>query len=198
MPKKKKGKEELKEIAPGILKKNEKTYYIVCKVSGKHCYCNAERLETLSKKYGGVDKIQDNYVSRDAKRLLKTGTKEKKIKELGADNVVEESRLIHKEKKERRARRKKKREEKAELYRKIPMDEKGPALTKDEIISKTSASALQEKNGIFGGMCLRPKYFNDHHNCGLCNYVEHCKADCKVVVYRAGKKLQKKVAVKTK
>ena len=82
-----KKKVELKEIAPGILQKNEKTYYIVCKISGKHCYCNAARLEALAKKFGGIDKIAGKYESRDAKRLLKAKTPVKSIQKMSEEEL---------------------------------------------------------------------------------------------------------------
>jgi hypothetical protein len=190
---KKKKKAELKEIAPGILQKNEKTYYIVCKESGKHCYCNADRLQKLADKFGGMDKIQDNYVSRDAKRLKKAGYKKKKLAEMDPDEVVQTSKEWHKDEKRRKEERRVIREERAAERAKIPIDQPGDSMAPTTITRRTSIK-MDDGEMMGGGSCLRPKYFGDWNNCAMCNYLEHCKARCKVVKYN----LTKEQAVEAK
>lgn len=178
---------ELEEIAPGILKKNDKTFFIVCKVSGKQCYCNAERLEKLASKYGGMDKIQDNYVSRDAKRLIKAKIKPEKIAKMDVDEVIGESQMIHKDKKVRKERRKKKQEEQeaqVEARRWKPGDEKFlPSFSAETIALKT-----QNRN-----LCLADKFWAAKHNCIECKYVNECKSERKVCILTIPKNKKKTV-----
>lgn len=108
-------KEKMKEIAPGILKKNDSTFYIVCRISGKHCYCSGDRLEKLAKKYGGMDKVSANYESRDAKRLLKAKTPAKSIQGMTKEELREEANMIKHDKLKKREERKQKREIKERL-----------------------------------------------------------------------------------
>lgn len=172
----------MKEYAKGILQKNEKTFFIVCKVSGKHCYCSLERLNILAKKYGGLDKIQDNYISRDAKRLLKTGTTEKAIGKLGAKAVVAESKLIHKDIKEKKEYRKITREERLAKRAKVPHDAFIETLTAAEIEERTS---ITDEFGdvVPGGRCINLKYRLDWCRCNRCKYVDHCRSDIRVLSY---------------
>jgi len=86
--------EQLKEIAKGVLQKNENTYYIVCRVTGERCYCNKPRLDKLASKYGGIDKIYDNYVSRNGKAELKASApvvEKKKEEPLPPATILDEN-----------------------------------------------------------------------------------------------------------
>ena len=62
---------ECEELAPGVLKKNSKTYYIQCVIAKTWHYCNAERLEKLIKRFGDAELVGANYVSREAKQQQK-------------------------------------------------------------------------------------------------------------------------------
>jgi len=59
---------KMEEIAVGVYKKNEKTFYIKCTVNKTLHYCNKARLDKLIKKLGSIEKIGATYISRDAKR----------------------------------------------------------------------------------------------------------------------------------
>jgi len=72
-------KKNLTEIVPGIWKKNQKTFYIECKVNHTLHYCNADRLEKLRKKHGSLEIVGTTYISRDAKRSDPTNQKSTKI-----------------------------------------------------------------------------------------------------------------------
>jgi len=59
------------EVAPGVLKKNDKTYYIQCIKSRIWCYCNDARIEKLIARYGSLKGIGQSYISRDAKQAAR-------------------------------------------------------------------------------------------------------------------------------
>ena len=61
----------LEEIASGIFKKNEKTFYIECSLKGTLHYCNKERLDKLVKKVGSLEVLGSTYMSKVAKAELK-------------------------------------------------------------------------------------------------------------------------------
>lgn len=73
---------DFKEIAPGVLKKNDKTFYIQCINAGTWHYCNAARLEKLIKKHGSVEAVGANYISRNAKRTQKEEIVKKRMPKL--------------------------------------------------------------------------------------------------------------------
>ena len=159
----------MKQIAPGIFQKNNTTFYIKCCKSNKLCFCSKERLDILAKKYGGVDKVSQNYVSRDAKRLLKAKTNPDALKRLTNDEVAEEARLIHKEKKEKKEKRKLAREERVQKLEKVPHEEvMAEPLTAEQIAEKSRKHT-----------CLRLKYYLDWGCCNKCMYVEHCEGSLK-------------------
>lgn len=62
---------KLTEVVPGVLKKNDNTFYIVCTVKGTHHYCSKDRLDKLAKKAGSLEAVGASYVSREAKRVVK-------------------------------------------------------------------------------------------------------------------------------
>jgi hypothetical protein len=59
------------EVAPGVLKKNDKTYYIQCIKSRIWCYCNDARIVKLTERYGSLAGIGKSYISRDAKQAAR-------------------------------------------------------------------------------------------------------------------------------
>jgi len=70
---------DLKEIAPGVMKKNSKTYYIQCVIAKTWHYCNAERLQKLIAKFGDAELVGANYVSREAKQTQKEKDVKKRL-----------------------------------------------------------------------------------------------------------------------
>ena len=72
-------KAECKEVAPGVLKKNAKTFYIQCTVAKTWHYCNAARLNKLKDKHGSLKAIGAKYVSRNAKKEAKAAEFEKHL-----------------------------------------------------------------------------------------------------------------------
>ena len=59
---------DMTEICHGVLKKNDKTYYIQCCVNETWHYCIAARFEKLVKKYGSAEQLGKTYKSREAKQ----------------------------------------------------------------------------------------------------------------------------------
>jgi hypothetical protein len=163
----------LKEIADGIFKKNESTFYIKCAMSQKLCFCSAERLEKLAKKYGGMNKVSSNYVSRDAKRLKKAGLKDHSLKNMDPDELVEEARNLHTQKKLAKLERKEKRKiiEEAEVKEKVREAHVDPFLP---TYSPEELEAMTPSKG-----CLRMTYRMQEGRCNECMYKNGCMAEAK-------------------
>ena len=61
---------EKEEVVPGLVKAGN-AYLVKCSVSGEWTYCNQERLDKLSAKYGSVENVGTQYVGRIGKRTQK-------------------------------------------------------------------------------------------------------------------------------
>jgi len=162
--------DKMKEVAPGIFEKNPTTYFIKCALSSKLCYCSKERLDKLAKKYGGLEKVSENYISRDAKKLKKVGTSTKALAKMDPKDLSDEAKMVREEKKKAREARRERRELENKVRSVRPHDEILPALTEDQIKDHTSR-----------GGCLRTAYFSDWGYCNLCHYKEGCQAECKIM-----------------
>lgn len=157
---------DLKEIAPGILKKNDSTFYIVCKISGKHCYCSGDRLEKLAEKYGGMNKVSANYESRDAKRLMKAKTPVKSIQGMSKEELKAEAQMIKHDKTKKREERKQKREVKERIRLQHSYGVVAP--------SDVHVFTLLDGNT----KCLRPHLFaNNSGFCNGCGWYSCCEND---------------------
>lgn len=165
--------EGMKEIADGVFQKNANTYYIKCAMSQKLCFCSAERLEKLAKKYGGMNKVSANYVSRDAKRLKKAGLKDHSLANMDPDEMVEEAKNLHALKKQEKLARKEKRvvEEAVEEKKKVEQPHVDPFLP---IYTPEELAEMTRKKG-----CLRMIYRVQEKRCNECMYREGCQAECK-------------------
>ncbi len=164
-------KKDLKEIAPGIFQKNAKTFYIECKVSGGLCYCSKDRLDILGKKFGGINQIAANYISRDAKRLLKSKVPGKSIAKMGVSDLKAEAKMIKVDKEAKREERRKKRAIKQMVKQAVRI----PPL------SPTDRHVFTE---VYKGdeACIRPRLFIANRGyCNGCGWIGICKyADMKV------------------
>jgi hypothetical protein len=166
-------KEEMKEIATGVFQKNEKTFFIKCSLSQKLCYCSKDRLDILSKKYGGLERVSEHYVSRDAKRLKKAGITNKSLEKMDPDDVIEEARNLHKEKK-------KKKEERKQHRELVEQREELAAVIEPHVdprLHPYNPEALEKITREKG--CLRMKYRNQEGKCNECMYRNGCEAAIK-------------------
>lgn len=59
------------QIVPGIFKKNDKTFYIRCKINGTLHYCNKERLDKLVLRYKTIEALGIGYISREANEKVR-------------------------------------------------------------------------------------------------------------------------------
>ena len=61
----------MEEIAPGVFKKTDKTFYLKCTQTGKMLFCADWRLKKLVEKYGSLEEVGKHAISRGAKREQK-------------------------------------------------------------------------------------------------------------------------------
>lgn len=163
--------QDMKEIAPGIFKANEKTFYIKCCMSQKLCFCSKERLDKLAIKFKGMDHVSENYISRDAKRLKKAGTANAALKKMDPKDLSEEAKMIHSDKKKKREERKAKRENEERI-------EKSKMLHIDTFLPVYDEKTLGELTSLKG--CLRSIYRSQWGCCNLCMYENGCHAEGKI------------------
>lgn len=83
--------EKCTELVPGVLKKNEKTFYIQCSVNKTWHYCNKDRLNRLIAKRGNIEEVGKTYVSRAAKAAQKAQADNKEPEVIQAPNVDEQN-----------------------------------------------------------------------------------------------------------
>ena len=171
-----------------IVKISDKGYYhIPCAATGKMCLCGEERLEKLVKRYGSLQKVCENYVSRDGKRLLKSGMSKEKVRKISPEDAIELARMIKEEKlakraerQERKQRKKKVREERKSIFPTFVFNRDEVHIRPCDLNDEVTVKGLTEK------MCLFPDiYLKNDRACNGCRLIKHCIAPCKRV--RVGK-----------
>lgn len=78
---------EKEEVVPGLVKAGN-AYLVRCKESGIWTYCNQERLDKLTAKYGSIEQVGTDYVGRIGKRALKAAAVPAVAGESAATDVV--------------------------------------------------------------------------------------------------------------
>ncbi len=61
---------EVEEVCEGLVKKNDKTFYCKCRVTGDWFYCIKSRLARLVEKLGSEEEVGKQYLSRKGKKQL--------------------------------------------------------------------------------------------------------------------------------
>ncbi len=167
----------MEEIAPGVFKKTDKTFYLKCVATGKLLFCADWRLKKLVEKYGSLEEVGKNAISRGAKR------EQKKIIKTNPDALPPAQRealkakqldLRKKQRESYEAGRQKRIEEAAAnaiIY--IPKERKSFRLEEadPDIIKKYTATS-----------CHYPSVFLDNARwCNNCPLVQHCACSTKRV-----------------
>lgn len=67
-----KGKEiEVEEVCDGVVKKSSSVYYVRDNKTDEWLYSSKDRLDSLVKKYGSIEKVGKEYVGRTGKAELR-------------------------------------------------------------------------------------------------------------------------------
>lgn len=165
----------MKTLAPGVYQKSGSTWYIRCSVSGKMCFCNKHHLDSLLKRFGSYEAIGAQYISRDAKRLLKADVPAKAISKMDVSELAESSEMLHVDKQTAKEKRAAKRAAKEEAAEKAFVERLVPN------VSAASASMFKLFNG--SQACIRPNLFRKNGGwCNGCGWIKICeykdKAEC--------------------
>jgi hypothetical protein len=181
---------KLKKVCEGVYEKNKSTYYILCSISKVPCYCSGDRLKKLIEKHGSCEKAAASYVSRDAKRLIKSKVPAKSVMKMEKSTLREEATEVQKERTRRREERRRRRETREAIRNNDKPLTYNPAPPQHiDLISPESIAA----NTVNG--CLYPNRFLDNERtCNKCNLHEHCSASMKVVLVEGKTKRKKVVA----
>ncbi|MHA2067900.1 MAG: hypothetical protein ACXABY_26360 [Candidatus Thorarchaeota archaeon] len=152
---------ELERLCEGVYKKNDKTFYVLCAISQKPCYCNNVRLDKLIQRYGSVEAVGQQYESRDGKRLKKEGVGLKKQQKMDASRLKEKANDIRTKKKREKAHRKKRRDARSSVRR------------CSYFVTESDKNAYV----LFEGdkMCMMPRLFRGQGGCcNGCKWFRHC------------------------
>lgn len=82
---------EVDEVCEGLVKKNDKTFYFKCKVTGEWLYSNASRTAKLIEKAGSQEEAGKNYLSRKGKAIEQMPKPDVVINEPAAPAATTES-----------------------------------------------------------------------------------------------------------
>ena len=62
---------------------------IRCRITSKWCFISDDRIHAGIEKYGNWQNLCDNYVSREAARLLREGKSEEEIRVMSAEGLLD-------------------------------------------------------------------------------------------------------------
>lgn len=170
---------------------NHNTYK--CIVTGAEKYIPPSLLKNKIKKFGDVDSFRQHYVSKEAKKLLKSGNTVPQVREiLGApDNLPEiDIKILYRLKLVNTRTRKGNKEAQQYMERQIWLNSaefKNKKRAHEQRIKNMSFQEWVEENtggpnrlwlstGRCTGTCIRPDIFVSHNNksCDGCPYHEYC------------------------
>lgn len=137
------------ELVPGIMQKNENTYFIRCKAAGTWHYCNKVRLLKLIEKHGSAEMVGANYISRASKEESKPAT----------PDIAKEVEVLEEE----------------PIRRINPNQVELPEPPKKEYLKIAEIRFSQEGSNNWT-RCMRPDiYRNNHGHCNGCSWFNNCK-----------------------
>ena len=171
----------MEPVCDGIVRRNEKTYYIQCCIMKTWHYCNDVRLKKLIAKFGTKEDVGEQYISREGKRSQKHVAIKRKMPEIVREKYESQKAFIERKSRARQTAEKElyKETSGAVVYTYLP---KPPAdLSNISLHNSQIAMSRRETYPIFseeGTKCIRKDIIQKNEGyCNNCPWWLYCKME---------------------